>query len=277
MGAFFLWLPGGTDTRTDTLTQSLTFDVVTNEHPKFENQITDHVVEVGANVTDNVRVGLVSIDLDLFVSNEPIDTAEQYSSGGSLTNEKITTPDTGQVPIAFGGPLLLVPIWFSLPIGVPLVASLISSALNPVTVPIQAQAGTQANHGIQTGASVLTFPTAFDAVKQTHDQLEVLRTTAQLIQVVGTKGTYDNMEIESWDMERNPDTGSGATFTITLKQVRFVSTTTVAAPVSTKPAGAAAVSAGNQTTKDATPQSQSVLSFFSSLFQGLTTPTTVAP
>ncbi len=61
MGAYLLKAGGG----------GLLFDVVTGETHTIQNEITEHPVESGANVTDHVRSMLDTISLEVFVSNTP--------------------------------------------------------------------------------------------------------------------------------------------------------------------------------------------------------------
>lgn len=55
------------------------FDAVTQETHTLKNQITDHPVEKGANVTDHVRADLDTITLEVFVSNQPITPDNRFS------------------------------------------------------------------------------------------------------------------------------------------------------------------------------------------------------
>ncbi len=274
MGAYLLWAPEGTNTLTDTLSSFLSFDVVTTENPAFPAQVAEHVVEHGADVSDNVRVGCLTLTLEVFVTNEPIDSLPQWGSGSVGNSGPITTPDTQQPPLTPPGPSLSVPIWFSLPVGIPLVGPLTSAlGLNDQTTTIQATAGMPPTHGVTMNPRVLQFGSSFDAVQLTHDQLDTLRQSAQLIEVVGSKGTYDNMVIEHFEMLRNAETGSGAIFTIQFKEIRIVQSQTVNAPQPTKPRAKPKQSKGSQSTTNAEgATASSFLSTIVALFSGQTVP-----
>lgn len=288
MSAHFLWQPGSTaDTTTTALTSSLYFDVVTNEEPSFPNTIAEHVVEEGPDVADNIRVGLNTIELEVFITKEPMNAQGGAGPGspgnpgggsigwatvsgavGSLTSLNFQTPN-GTQPILPQVQGIQVPEWFQLPIGVLILGAIATALVNPQNVPMVASIGSPPTLGINVGAKVLTFTGAnFDPVQLTHDQLKYLRDTSQLIEVVGSKGTYDNMTIENLTMKRTEGEGSGATFTISLKQVRLVSSTTVAAPVPTKPGGNTQVQKGSQAT-NATPESAQAESWLSQLSTAL--------
>ncbi len=62
-------------------TSPIRFDVVTQETHTLVNDITEHPVESGANVTDHVRSQLDTIALEVFVSNAPISPFDRFSFG----------------------------------------------------------------------------------------------------------------------------------------------------------------------------------------------------
>jgi Dit-like tail protein len=274
-----MWLPGSTaDTTTTVLTSSLYFDVVTSEEPAFPNTIAEHVVEEGPDVSDNIRVGLNTVELEVFITKEPMDALQASGPQGTWATASgalgqnisysFTTPNGTQSP-APPGPFLNVPEWFQLPIGAPVLGAVVSAVVNPVYVPVAANAGLPPTAGQSFGAQVLAFSGApFDPVSLTHDQLKYLRDTGQLLEVVGTKGTYDNMVIENVTMKRDQDTGTGATFTISLKQIRLVSSSIVAAPTAAKPSGNTQVQKGSQATT-ALPEGAQAESFLSQLQNAL--------
>ncbi len=64
---------------------TLAFDVVTGETHTVTNEITEHPVESGANVTDHVRSTLDTIHLDVFVSNSPVMLTDRFNLDLGLT------------------------------------------------------------------------------------------------------------------------------------------------------------------------------------------------
>lgn len=62
----------------------LAFDVVTLETHAIRNEITEHPVEKGANVTDHVRAEVDSISIEVFVSNSPIKRMDRLHQGDSV-------------------------------------------------------------------------------------------------------------------------------------------------------------------------------------------------
>lgn len=241
----------------------LSFDVVISESPNFPTQITEHVVEQGTDVSDNVRVGLRQLALEVFVTNEPIAESPMFGSG-SLTSFRIDTPDTQQKSLFPGTPILQQKVWFSLPIGVPILGSLVGQE---VDVPFVPSVGMQPTQGTTVAPSVLGYSAVFDAVRETHDALEKLRQTTTIFTVLGTKGTYESMVVEDFTMKRDASTGTGAEFTIQMKELRQVSTQTVALPAPKTPRGAGSKSLGVQTT-DETKNPAQVRSLLKALFGG---------
>lgn len=233
----------------------LAFDVVVTEQPSFPTSITEHVVEKGADVADNIRVGLKSLTLEVFVSNEPINQANQWMTGAQSPAE-FDVSDTPQDRKSAFGPILTNKTWFTLPIGVPIVNMLVAHEQD---IPFKPNVGLDPTQGFTVKPQVLQFDDFTDAVQKTHDYLDLLRSGPSLVTVYGTKGTYDNMAIESFSMTRNADTGTGATFTIQLKEIRIVTTKTVNAPKPTAARGNTPKAKGGQATADAEPQKVSVL------------------
>jgi len=277
MGAFLLWTETGAAT-----SSILSFDIVETENPQFPTTITEHVVEEGADVSDNVRVGLRQITLEVFVSNEPIFQGNQFGTG-QLSSMPLVTPDADGQPIPPpGGTALTYQQWFQFPIGLPVVGALLSGIVNAgngITQVEVANIGLDPTLGKDVSAKVIQFPTAFDAVQKTHDQLLKLRDNKQVLSVYGTKATYDSMVIEHFDMSRTSDEGTGAKFTIALKEIRFVSTSIVAAPKPTAVRGNTTKSKGSQSTTPAGqgPVQSALYKAMQLAFPGTTVPPEVQP
>lgn len=126
----------------------------------------------------------------------------------------------------------------------------------------------QTDAGLQpTGASAIqvqtqTWPNAAgggtDYVAKTISQLKLLLQSAQRIDVIGSKDFCSPMVITSLASSRDKDTGTGADITLTLREVRLVSTKVVAAPIPNLSArgGNPPLNKGKKDTKDAPPQTQ---------------------
>jgi hypothetical protein len=282
MGAILIWNPGSTGGNQANGTNLLAFEVVVNENPVFPTTITEHVVEQGADISDNVRVGLKTLTLEVFVTNEPIDTGvvegNGFGSGAFANGGPLFTPASGATPPV---PTTLIDkTWFTLPVSVPILGSLLAQE---VDVPFVVTPQMQPAVSFQIAPQVLQFATPGDFVRMTHDALDLLRTSTQFLTVLGTKGQYDNMIIEHFDMARSSDTGTGATFTIALKEIRLATSSIVNAPVPTKPRGNIPTHKGTTAPTPVAPVGGSsslaalALSGLQGLFNGQTTPNTVNP
>lgn len=111
-------------------------------------------------------------------------------------------------------------------------------------------------------AQTLAWPNATnggqDFVGATIALLTALKNSAQLISVLGSKETEDDMVITSIAHTRNKDTGSGASITLTLEKVRIVATNVVAAPVPSDslPGANASSNKGTQNPSEASTEQQ---------------------
>ncbi len=79
-------------------------------------------------------------------------------------------------------------------------------------------------------AQVIKFDKDFDNVQDTYFALKELRDTAQRIEVATTVRTYKAMVIEDVSLPRKAEHGTGASVTMSLKEIRVVSTLKVKAP-----------------------------------------------
>ena len=268
MGAYFVY--GNSQT-------PLYFDVVLTESPSFPTEITEHVVEDGADITDHVRVGLKSVALEVFVTNEPLNNLPQFGVDYSTSSSgpfSIPSP-SGQPLLIPGQPLLQGKEWVTLPLGVPIIGALYAHEGPTLIAP---DVGLGPSAPVQVNPNILTFPTQFDAVQGTHDLLDKLRTDVQLISIYGTKAIYDNMVIEHFSMTRSSETGSGATFSIQLKEIRKVASAIVTLPTPAKPRGSPPIAKGSQSTEPikAGQKAKSVAKVLGSILSGSffnTTPT----
>ena len=264
-------------------TNLLTFDLVKSEEWEEGATITEHPVEVGADVSDHVRVKLPKVTLKIFSTNEPI--AKSNSAQGNpdqptngplainvpsvswtastatvsyptwenqITARILATTAAGAIGSAVGG----TTGGAIGALGGGLLASL-AFAGQTVTVSQGTDAGLQPPVVPTFVAQVDQWPNVTDYVAAMHALLVQLKNSAQKFTVVGTKQSEQNMVIEELAFSRSSDTGSGEEATITLKQVRVVLTDVVAAPIPNLPAGGGKPPAnhGNQSTTPATSES----------------------
>lgn len=197
------------------------FDVVEDETVERDASVTDHPVEQGANVTDHYRVKPNTIKLEAFVSQEPIDPAVHPNGQGSFQGAQLSLP--AYPDIAFGSNLAAI-------------------LVNPIGSAIRQLRGPPSSVNVNS----LQWAVAFDSLTDLLNSLEALRSNATLVDVATKSWYYGSYLLGAVTTKRNAATGTGTKVSITLKQVRIVSTSKVAAPVVTNPSDAPAVSKGNQ-------------------------------
>lgn len=280
-------------------TNTLKFDVVTDESWNGTNTVTEHPVETGADIADNVRVGLSKCQLTVFVTNEPFrpnsftDTSPSIvtiniaslAQSSSVTVGGVTVSSQGQAPV--NPTLTLTAKQWDNGLGLRTIlqgvgalagglagdvaGGVLGTLIDPphaVDVPFVPGIGRDPTPGQTFGANLITVATPDDYVKRMYSLLETIRQSAQLVTVVGSKNYKENMVIASVDMDRSAETGTGAEFTIALQEIRFVTTQTVNAPKPTIARGAAPVKKGPQNPVE-TPAAkrQSVLKHIQKLTQ----------
>ena len=272
MGAYFSFPDGVLSSTT------LMFDGVLDESWDLENEVSSHPVEVGADVTDNVRVGLAKCQLTVFCTNEPFQantfaspSMQQTSISIAASDGDRSAPDT-----------LVAKEWdnkLNFQAALKGVGSLVGGAAGGGTGSIIGTAvggiagallfapgevdksfSPIGGLGID-GAGDESFQTqllgqadnTIDFVVKLFSALETLRTSATLIDVYGSKNFRTNMVINSVNLHRDASTGTGAEFTISLQELRFVSTQTVTAPAATVPRAKPPAPKGPQNPKPSPP------------------------
>ena len=234
-------------------TYQLAFDcVVAEDWPDEGTTVTEHPVEEGADIADHVRAKLPTYTLTIRQSNEP------FTNAGPAGD----VPSFGPVPLTF--PIVqLVPSTTTLSFqewknnilaralaadaggvvgGVvggqvgsvvgAVVGGVAASLLFPpeaVTSAIGVQSQTLATGQASASPQVYTYPGA-DYVQSVHALLVELKEAATQFTIYGTKQTEPNMVIESLSFHRDKSTGTGQDCTIGFKQVRVVTSQTVALP-----------------------------------------------
>lgn len=219
--ACITWLPEGSS-----LYQLLTFDVVKSETHTATVEVTEHKVETGPNISDNVRINLDGVSLEVFVSNAPILTDAERTAmvGNDPSQYQLVNPYSGTVQAA----TLTVPV-YNAPIPYT-PGGLISAASNLAT---QVVSGRPKSNTRQVTANVLQFGVEFNAVADVLTILKNLINTSQLLTVTTSTQNYNNLLITSVSLSRDSETGTGAGIKIDFKQLRIVSSQTATAASAT--------------------------------------------
>ena len=250
-------------------------DLVVSEKWSAPATATEHPVEQGANVTDHVRVELQKCTLSIFATNEPIGantfgtagpaqtiplepgisaaagtsttsvSAVQWNSNLTARGIALAAGDLGASLAAeavngVGGGIL----GFAAIVGAGLLEGLLlPGSISNVNVSVDAGLPATDVYG---SAAVQLYAETTDFVLKTIDLLINLRNTNQIVQVFGSKQTLLTAAITDVSYTREEDTGTGADIVISLTEVRYVQTQTVAAPLPTVPSAASTVSKGKQ-------------------------------
>jgi len=212
------------------------FDAVISEEHDNASEVTEHTVEQGAAVVDHVRPLARRVTLEVFTSNTPI---------GS--------------PDATRAPMLLA-------VGQPNDANAYFIALNAAASAtsgniFRTPALPNGQTTTQIAPNVDQFVGAADYPLQIFNNLEILRTTATLLNVNTPKAYYTDMVLEAVKMSRSPKAGTGAYFTLMLREIRFVNSSVVAAPAPSIPSAAPTVNKGKTDVKPPPAGVSSAMSF----------------
>lgn len=269
---------------------TLRFDVVTSESWDEDNEVTTYNVEQGSDVTDNVREQVRICNLSVFATNEPIGANNFAQADLQLLPISIDGP--GQAGSA-GATSITIPEWNN---GIAARASLmgvgdvvggvlggkvgteIGGAVGALAgallggsgeedTEISPYLGLDPTPAVNVNAQTYQFTDAADFVQQTIYQLRAWKKAAQLLTVVGTKGSVDSMVIEKLNISADADTGTGREITLALKEVRIVQTTTVNTPKPTIPRAKTPVNKGSQNTTPK-PPTKSVAKVVKDMFAG---------
>lgn len=201
------------------------FDCVVSETHENKSTLTEHPVEVGSDVSDNVRHDPEVISLEGTITNTPIDGP---NSALALT-----------VPQGPANPTLLS------------VTGLLSAGLS-------ALGGLLFGSPTHT-ATVQVYSTPFDNITATHNALTYLERTGILCDVHTSTKVYDSMICTGVNMPR--EMLGSADFKVEFRRINIVATATVAAPVPLIKAAVPPQAKGPQTPKGFfDPSSQSLLS-----------------
>jgi hypothetical protein len=203
----------------------LFFDCTTQDDVDSTLAVTEHPVEAGPNITENARLELKQFRYQVFVSNTPLEDLNGY--GGSVTNTKLVLPAQTQAVNANPAGLLVGAI-----------GNLFADT---------------PSYNIRS----LTFADNFDAVADTLILLQSLQSDVQVLKLITTKYSFENVLLTRIRMSRSAKDGTGAMFDLEFKELRQVSLAFVDNPLPTQPRGTPPKNKGSKavTKKAIKPQS----------------------
>jgi hypothetical protein len=284
ISAFLAWTPTGGDP------QTFFPDLIVSEKWTEDCAVTEHPVEQGANIVDHVRVELVRCELVIFATNEPIGP-NTWGLDNQPNQPTLSALDLESPP----GPTFTFPgipiaqIWQNQLALKGIATAAADFAATEAATAIGGPAGGLAGAAVVLGGGLLgslltqpfalpvpqsvsqtlttapqvsgqsqsyTFANPVDWVELTITTLEVLKNTAQIVAVYGSKETNNSMVIESFSYVRSESEGTGAEITIGLKEILIVQTQTVNAPLPSVPRAATPVAKGPQNPADGSASQQ---------------------
>lgn len=225
----------------------LHFDAVLTETTTHTARVTTHPVEDGPDITDHIKDELDSIDLEVFVTNQPIKDVNNLYSGAYET-EPI---EVVRKEPAIQGVTLDVPKYRPVPVTpgalMQTIGNAITDALADATV-AQVRGKTE-DQTLSAAISVLKWPTKFNAVQDTVNQLVEWKKKGVIGSAITPWKTFPSVVITKVSTLRNAPQGDGATVAITLQEIRLVESKLVTAPVPTEPRGHTIKNKGRQPTE----------------------------
>lgn len=209
-------------------------NVVVSEDHERTAMVTEHSVEQGSPVVDHIRPNPQTLKLDVFISNTPV-----KSSDGEFLPITIELDTPGDKSASFlsqitaGG-----------------TGGLIQKGLNAIGI----------GKGPPTKITpvLLQFNDDTDYVQIALNAFTDLLDNGVLVQIFTPRANYQNMVLSSVVMHRDKGTGTSANFTLNFKQIRFVSSKIVDAPLPSIVRATPNNNLGKKDTKQASTQDESV-------------------
>ena len=257
---------------------------VKSEDYDFGADVTEHPVETGSNITDNVRVKLREAKIFFFETNAPIDSNNwatllpqmsilvvpsappsppqfplEFNAWDNLITEKALGASAlgaiGNLGGAGGGAVGTI-------LGEAVGSALVGAGIPvPIVVPPPSPTlggAPLTQYQSQALGLVQTKGTGPDFVAATINLLQQLLTEVQVVTLNAPKLTITSMVINSIHVHRDGETGDAAEIEVGLKEIRFVSTTSVPAPAPTVIRTTPEVNKGEKGSSDAGAQTSSV-------------------
>lgn len=245
---------------------SIWIDVSISETYALSAEVSDHPVERGVDVTDNIRPTPRTIRIEGLVTNHPIEQPQSHASGATINGtgydiqvaanplervgpfsqkikgEPITDAFTG-IPGASQG--LAIASAITGVLGVPLQLPRREYAAELYTVDPSSQTSMHVD--------ALVFSEPFDRVSAVYDALCEVVQTAQPVQLVTGLDTFATVGLTDLSFERSAQTGGrkALKFTASCKVLRIVAAEAV--PVPREQRGKPGESRGKQATTETDP------------------------
>jgi hypothetical protein len=200
---------------------SAVFDVDEQETHDLQNVVTEHPVEDGQDVTDHVRPALDRFTIQGYVSDTPLYGNPGVVGAASFVEIELQIPDY---------PLQLSE------------SGLISAGIGAI--------GNALFGKPRYKATLLKFENFKSRKRAMFVAFGDARRNGRVCRVLTSMHEYENMVVEQITATRTPGDGNGAVFTVTMKEIDFVTSEEVDAPTPAEVSGATKNATGSQNTED---------------------------
>lgn len=200
---------------------SCIFDADLQETHEGTNLITEHPVEEGADISDHVRPQLKRFTVEGVVSDTPLLSNPDVVNQTSFTGIELQIPEQ---PFKFG------------------VSNLVNAGIGALSDAVFPPKPPRVN--------MLTFDDFKSRKRAAFDLLEDARLNARELRVITSMTEYDRMVIEQVLVTRTPDSGTGANFMVTVKEIEKVSSDIAVAPEPAELSGAQKKAGGSKNAKE---------------------------
>jgi len=240
-------------------------DVSISEKHSLGADVTEHPVEDGSNISDNVRPQPRSVQIEGLVTNHPIEMPLSHAGGATATDDAgfidvTTVPGVRLPPLTqeiLGEPtdLGFIPGFAQ----VQAIAGIIPGALGlDVSLPrrrFAAEYNRESTEGRTFYAvNALAFSEEFDRVGAVYQALVDVITEPRLVRLVTGLDIYDDVALSDLSFERSGEVGPSALkFSATCKVLRIVDAQVVRAPRPLEQRGKPGQSRGKQATTETDP------------------------
>lgn len=231
---------------------NITIDAVVKEQYVQNARATDHYVEEGSNISDHIRPDPMFITLMGTISNHPIKDVWNFnplagdrdllSTIGSAFNVPTDFVPDGDFTDNTADGANMIPF---LP-GAGFAVASFAMASNPL----------EAISNITT-ANTFMFDREFDRAANAFNEFIKKVQEGKTVEIATSFKIYKDMAIESFNVDRDAESGDALIFTLTARQIRFVTTGIEFTTLPSIPSGKGKKSTGTQAASKADPAKSS--------------------
>lgn len=187
-------------------------NVMTSETISLESDVTEHPVEVGADITDNISPKPASLTLELFFT-DTVTRPDIYEERPDVLEQTLDVPE---VP----------------PLGLLTTVTSTTNLINALGSAI----GDLLGNTKKTYVATYYSEPAKRRILEAKDIIEDLRTKGTLITAFTSVGVYEEMIVQVATVVVDSTTGNGGRISLNLKRIRFAqSDVTIALPIAAVP------------------------------------------